>query len=97
MGVVNQIRFCLSKKDDEEQTEHVKRGEERDEHRQREKDFVMFKSNGQNRIFTEEAAQRPEAAEGEGAGEECPIRRGNLFLERAHFPNVLLVAERVDD
>src|SRR5947199_8422692 len=63
---------------------------------QQDMSLVAGKSFPQNFILREETRQARRTCDGESSHEHRPERHGNLVLQRAHLPHVLLVMHGVN-
>ena len=88
----------LAEEGQEEEPEHVERGETRGERTDRPERVVPgAPSVGEDLVLTEEAGETGRAGDRERADEERPPRDRHLFAESAHLAHVLLAAHSVDD
>src|SRR6266851_4383732 len=82
----------------EQQTEHVKRSDER--RQQAERPDYLARTLGigapQDFVFTHEARKRRNTGNGNSSAEHRPEGPRNLFAEAAHLAHVLFAAEGVD-
>ena len=97
LGVMIHSRFA--EKRHEDQSEHIKSRHPR--HRrakqpQQDMSLVAGKGFPQNFVFREETRQKRRTCDGESSHEHRPERHGNLVLQRAHLPHVLLMMQGVN-
>src|SRR5450755_2161698 len=87
----------MTEEHNHEQARNVKGREKRRPKRQYEDRHVVFVSERENRIFTEESAERRATHECERADQKSHKGNGEISGQTAHFPNVLFVMKRDDD
>src|ERR1700720_491420 len=96
-GVAGGFGFFGSKEYDENQAEHVKRREARDDQAHGEQPVALLRRQRNDGVLAEESAEGPNAGQRERAHKKRPIRNRHFFAQSPHLPDVLLVVHRKDD
>ncbi len=82
---------------EEDQPEHVRRGQERRQRTDRPQQRVPFNEGlEQDLVLAEESGQRGHAGNRNRADQERPVRDRQFLPEAAHVPDVLLAVQRVN-
>src|ERR1035438_2849935 len=98
MRVFGGMRSRLAEKRDIEKPEHVESRQAGNARAEREEQIiVLFQCLAEDGILRVKSAERRDTAQGQRADQECQKRHGHFLSEVAHFPDVLLVMQRVDD
>ena len=97
VAVVRGFAARLAEEGDGEEARHVERGEECGREADAEERLIMGECREEDRILREETGQAGTTCESKRAEGERRSRDAHRLREAAHFPDVLLVVQRVDD
>ena len=97
MRMLGRLGTGRAEEGDDDEPGHVKCGETGGEEADPVKRGVIKIGDGEEVILAEESGERRHAAEGEHADGKGPEGEGDFVEQAAHFPDVLLFVEGVDD